>query len=88
MHRPHIVEGHFVDPRHIERQRFLARTLLTYPVDPSGALAASAELTRVIAPALDVVLDRLPELRIAGPAAPSGGILRSVKSLPVVWRPA
>ena len=43
---------------------------------------------RQLLAALDVVLDRLPELRIAGPAAPSGGILRSVKSLPVVWRPA
>jgi cytochrome P450 len=37
---------------------------------------------------LGVVLERLPELRIAGPAARSGGILRSVKSLPVVWRSA
>ncbi|HVN83640.1 MAG TPA: cytochrome P450 [Candidatus Binatia bacterium] len=43
---------------------------------------------RQLLTALNVVLERLPELRIAGPAAPSGGILRSVKSLPVVWRPA
>jgi cytochrome P450 len=43
---------------------------------------------RQLLAALDVVLERLPELRIAGPAAPSGSILRSVKSLPVVWRPA
>jgi len=43
---------------------------------------------RQLLAALDVVLERLPELRLAGSAAPSGGILRSVKSLPVVWRPA
>lgn len=43
---------------------------------------------RQLLAALEVVLERLPELRIAGPAAPSGGTLRSVKSLPVAWRPA
>lgn len=42
---------------------------------------------RQLLAALDVVLERLPDLRIAGPAAPSGSVLRSVKSLPVVWRP-
>lgn len=43
---------------------------------------------RQLLAALDVVLDRLPDLNLAGPAAPSGGILRSVKSLPAVWRAA
>jgi len=42
---------------------------------------------RQLAAALDVVLERLPGLQIAGPAEPSGGILRSVKSLPVAWQP-
>jgi cytochrome P450 len=42
---------------------------------------------RQLLAALDVVLERLPELRIAGRAEPSGTTLRSVKSLPVVWRP-
>ena len=41
---------------------------------------------RQLQAALDVVLERLPDLHIAGSAVPSGGILRSVKSLPVVWR--
>ncbi|HVO27829.1 MAG TPA: cytochrome P450 [Candidatus Margulisiibacteriota bacterium] len=41
---------------------------------------------RQLLAALDVVLERLPDLRSAGRAAPSGGVLRSVKSLPVVWR--
>jgi cytochrome P450 len=43
---------------------------------------------RQLLAALDVVLERLPDLRIAGAAAPSGGVLRSVKALPVAWRPA
>jgi cytochrome P450 len=40
---------------------------------------------RQLSAALDVVLERLPGLRLVGPAAPSGAILRSVKSLRVAW---
>lgn len=43
---------------------------------------------RQLLAALDVVLERLPDLRMTGPAAPTGAILRSVKSLPVAWRAA
>lgn len=43
---------------------------------------------RQLLAALDVVLERLPGIRLAGAAAPSGAVLRSVKSLPVVWQPA
>ena len=42
---------------------------------------------RQLAAALDVVLERLPGLAIAGVAAPTGAVLRSVKTLPVTWRP-
>jgi len=42
---------------------------------------------RQLGAALDVVLDRLPGIRLAGDAAPTGAVLRSVKSLPVVWQP-
>lgn len=41
---------------------------------------------RQLGAALDVVLERLPGLALAGPAAPTGAVLRSVKSLPVTWR--
>jgi cytochrome P450 len=52
---------------------------------PGSHLARRELLT-----ALDAVLDRLPELRLADPegAVPEGGVLRRPRALRVRWRPA
>jgi cytochrome P450 len=74
-----------------EPDRFLperdAKEILTFGFGSKYCPGVNLARRQLLA-ALDVVLERLPELRIAGAATPSGGILRSVKSLPAVWRPS
>ncbi|MGH7859203.1 MAG: cytochrome P450, partial [Candidatus Binatia bacterium] len=48
-----------------------------------GAYLAEGQLEA----ALDVVLERLPELRLVEASEPAGAILRSVERLKVAWKP-
>ena len=76
---------HFEDPDAFRPERE-EREILTFGFGdkycPGVHLAR-----RQLRAALDVVLDRLPELRLAAGVrvAPTGATLRSVKALPVVW---
>jgi len=71
-----------------EPDRFLPereeREILTFGFGSKYCPGVNLARRQLLA-ALDVILERLPGLASAGPAAPSGAILRSVKSLPVVW---